>query len=259
MKLMWDNFLATILEWNFAPNVEFFLSVGGLILGTLGCAYLIFEYLRHGKTAKFLLFWAIGTLLLFWFRIPIIMLNAGVKFFFSTFDIFLAVTFPMAMVGLILLIRGAQLIYAELNRKETNKFLNIWMVLTVIFFGLMFIEGTLLQAKAAFLVANLFLFLPVRLILLYSIFRWLSGWWKSVDNFFRTGIIMMAASAVIGAFQHIIAVPRIFAGPTELWFLSIGGFEATFILEIAGMMLLLVGIFLVHRDALEKASVAGKV
>lgn len=249
---MLDNLLALILEWRFDPNLQFFLSSGGLALGTLGGIYLLIEYYRHQRTSKFLLFWSIGLLLLFWFRVPIILLNSGVRFYFSTFNIFLALTFPLAFVGIIFLLKGVQSVYPSLNRRKTVVFLIIWLVLTVIFCGAMFLSGPLFQSKASAVIVNLALFAPVRLLLVYSLVRWLFGWWVSMDYFGRVGVSMMSAGAFLGALQHFIVIPRLLATPIEFWFFTIGNFDATFIVEIISMTLLLIGVFLVHWEVLDK-------
>jgi|GEM_PF-4181758 len=250
---MLGNLSNLVLEWRFEPNPEFFLSSGGLLLGTLGSVYFLMEYLRHRRESKFLLYWAIGLLLLFWFRIPIILLNAGVRFYFSGFHAFLAAAFPLALVGLIFLLAGVNSVHPFINKRKVSIFLILWLILALAFFAALFLGPfPLVKSNFSVLVVNLLLFAPVRLFLLYAIVRWLINWWRSIDAFGRIGIVMLVFGTSLGALQHFIVLPRLLVIPTEFWFIAIGSFDVNFIVEIFSMMFLLLGAFLAHRDILDR-------
>lgn len=233
----------------FRPNPEFYLSSAGFVLGTLSGAYLLFKYYKNGRASRFLFRWLIGLALVYWFRIPTILANAGSRFVLQNFNLFLAAAFPASLLGFILMLTGVQSVWPSLSKKTLLRFSLVWLGGAALFFSVAFLKTGFTNYLPAFLV-NVAIFPPVRALILYSLWRWYRGWGNEATTRGRAGILLMAAGMLLGIGQHFVALYRLLHYPPELWFLALQSFAPLFILETAGTLLLILGVFLVYKDCL---------
>src|SRR3989344_4401053 len=152
----------------------FVFSIAVLTLGVVVGFYLILEWFRHGRRHHFPLFWAIGLFLFYWFQIPFILANAGVRFTVTDFNLFYALTLPTIFGGLMLIYLGVLSILQPPNAKKIKFWLSVWsMACILFFFYYLVIKGGIIDNHSSVFIVNLLFFVPARLLILLVLWKWL--------------------------------------------------------------------------------------
>lgn len=227
----------------------FIFSIAVLTLGVVIGLYLLLEWFRHGRRYKFPLYWAIGLFLFYWFQIPYILANAGVRFTVTDFNLFYALTLPTIFGGLMLIYLGILSILQPPNIKKIKFWLSLWLAACFLFFFYYFvIKGGVIDNHSSVFVVNLLFFVPARLLILFALWRWLrrQSWQKTKMTIF--GIALMMGWAVMGIAGNVLAIKRLLAYPPQFWFIALAEFQLIFILQSTSMFLLILGFLLVHKN-----------
>lgn len=227
----------------------FYFSITTLIVGTLGSLYLLYEWLKHKRRHKFYVFWSVGLFILYLFQIPFILVNSGFHLTVTDFNAFYSVAFPLTFLGLILIYLGIRSVSPPRNPKRLKLYLFFWFVLSLLVFSFYFIvrSGYVEDYTIQFLVIFLF-FIPTYFLNLFALSRWFKRKDLHKTKLASFGIIIMMLGIFSGLLQAIIAIPKILAYPPQFWFLALTEFKLLFFLQSLGVLLLLFGFLLVHRN-----------
>lgn len=231
------------------PNSMFVFSLTVLTLGVVIGLYLLLEWFRHGRQYKFPLYWAIGLFLFYWFQIPFILANAGVRFTVTDFNLFYALTLPTIFGGLMLIYLGILSILQPPNAKKIKFWLSVWFVACILFFFYyLVIKGGVIDNHSSVFVVNLLFFVPARLLILFALFKWLrlQSWQKTKATIL--GIVLMISWAVMGIAGNVFAIKRLLAYPPQFWFIALTEFKLMFLLQSVSMLLLIIGFLFVHKN-----------
>lgn len=232
-----------------SQNPTFYLSLAVLVIGILGGLYLFLEWLRHGRQHKFPLLWGNGLLLLYWFQIPFILVNAGVRFTITDFNFFYAFALPTTFGGLVLVYLGILSVLQPPNSKKIKFWLSLWFVACILFFFYYFvIKGGIITDYSSVFIVNLLFFVPARLLILFALWEWLrlQSWEKTKMTIM--GIVLMISWAIMGIAGNVFAVKRLLAYPPQFWFIALLEFKPMFLLQAISLLLLVLGFIFVHRN-----------
>lgn len=230
--------------------MNFIFSSATIVIGVIGGAYLFFEWLRHGRQHRFLLWWALGLYFLYWFQLPFILTNAGIGITVADYGVFFGTTFPLVFVGLVLIYLGILEAAPPKNhniRRMRKRHLLFWIFAAFVIFGLYFSwNGNVTDRKLAYIAISLF-FLPIYLL----IFTALVGWFRSKDllktNILSFGIVLMMLGALFGIVQLFWSLRRVLTYPPEFWFLTLSSFSSLYVIQAVGAFLFLAGFLVTHR------------
>ena len=228
-------------------TTTFYFSLVTLVIGVIGGLYLFIHWLRHRKH-KFSLLWAIGLFLLYWFQVPFILANAGVRFTVTNFNLFYSITLPLVFLGTILIYLGILSVSPFKNQKRVNLYLFLWFVLSALVFAYYFIFQVGYSTRLFQFGPTLVFFLPLYLLILSALWRWYRRQDFSKTKSTSIGLIAITLSILLKIGGSLIAISRMLAYPPEFWFIALTDFDTLFFLEALNTLLLLTGFFLVHKN-----------
>ena len=216
------------------------------LLGLIASVYLFIEWLRHGRRPRFLLYWAIGLFLMYWFQVPVILTNLGKVIIQSDFNFFFALIFPITFVALVLIYWGALDAIGIRLRPKIKMLFFAWFLFALAFFIQQFIvqEGVI-QEYALPLVGNIAFYLPIRMLIILTLAWWL---WKSRNKtiYGILGASAIIGESVLGLTRNFLIVKNVLAYPPEFWYVVLAGLDIFFILQTASIILLSMGLFFFH-------------
>jgi hypothetical protein len=216
------------------------------VLGLLVSAYLFIEWLRHNRRPWFLLYWALALFLMYWFQVPVILTNLGKTIVQSDFNFFFAITLPITFVALVFVYWGAlNIIGIQVSKKIKLLFL-AWFLFALAFFVQQFVvQGGVIQEYSLPLVGNIGFYLPIRLLIIFVLARWL--WQASNKTIYGVlGASAIIGESVLGLTRNFLIVKNVLAYPPEFWYVVLAGLDIFFILQTASIILLAIGFFFFH-------------
>ena len=230
------------------PNLDFYFTLSVFLASLILSTKLFIEWCRHRPRCKFLLAWAIGVLLLYWFQIPLILGNAGIRFTLTDFNLFFSLAFPMTFAGLALIYAGLRFVSRELDHSAF--YLSAWLVLCLALFAFFsLIKDGVQTDRVSLFVTNLGFFIPIRFLILHAAWKWFRQE-QAASQRFRFGLSLIMVFAFIGILGNIIAIPRILAYPPQFWYIALTNFRLLFLSQLGSLLALLVGIGLIHNSCI---------
>ncbi|KKT29277.1 MAG: hypothetical protein UX18_C0038G0009 [Candidatus Azambacteria bacterium GW2011_GWC2_45_7b] len=228
-----------------------------LILGVFLSAYLVKQWVGHPteRRPRFFLFWAAALFLMYWFQIPMILANLGRAIRVKDFNLFFALTLPIAFLALVFLYIGLVDIL-EIRLKSSTKFLLTgYFLAAVIFFAYHFIaRGGIIETYSLPLIGNLVFYLPIRLLIIFVLAKWLMGRPTAPNLDSILGAAGIMGESVLGIIRNILIIKNVLAYPPEFWYVVLVNLRIFFILQIASLFLLILGIFFLHREYCRRQS-----
>ena len=234
------------LSYLMTLNPSFYLSLATLVVGILGGVYLFVDWLRH-RRYDFSLFWSLSLFLHYWFQMPTILANLGIRFTLTDYNLFYLVAFPVVFLALILLYIGVLSIFHAVQRK-TYLLLALWFFLSVIIPTVYF--GRDIQV-ASYLptLATLFLFIfPIQILILVMLWKWFQGKDHLHSRASKIGVSVMIAAMFMAVIQSFLALRAILIYPPQFWFIAITEANVLFVLQSINTLLLLAGFLLAHKQ-----------
>ena len=225
----------------------FYFSLLTLALGVLGGLYFFIKWLVHHQKHQFYILWAVGLFLLYLFQMPFILANAKLSFVISDFNVFFILMFLATFLALALIYLGILSASTGVINKKLITFLFYWFFLSGLLVALYFFidHGIGSTYIPQILVVFLF-FIPIYLITLIALWRWLrSGGGKKLFSI-NLGIAMLMISSILGLLEVFLALQKIIHYPPQFWFIALMSFDLLFLLQDIGIILLLVGFCLIH-------------
>src|SRR3989344_8279351 len=128
----------------------------------------------------------------------------------------------------------------------------VWFLLALAFFIQQFIvqEGVI-HKYALPLVGNIAFYLPVRLMIIFTMAGWI---WKSgprgIYGFF--GALAIISESIIGLYRNFLVVKNVLAYPPEFWYVVLSGLDIFFILQTVSVVLLSLGFLFFHLQRFHK-------
>lgn len=224
-----------------------FLSLFSFGLGLLCSAYLFYEWLKHRRVHAFPLFWSVGLLIFNIFNVPTVWANIKPPINISDWIGFYTLTIPLVFLGWILIYIGVIHVrsLSEKHRLAERLFFG-WFLASLIFYYFRF---SLEPPKGYILsfVGIMVFFLPIHILALISLWRWLRAKGKYIDRRIRAGIAVMIVALIVSVIRYFITINSLINYPPKYWFLSIISFDMVFILRNVVVVLLASGFFLVHK------------
>ncbi|MDE2226367.1 MAG: hypothetical protein KGJ89_00180 [Patescibacteria group bacterium] len=231
----------------FKDGIDFALSASVLAIGVIACFFFFIEWLKH-KHHKFLLYWSLGFLGIYWFQIPAILFHAGASFTLSDFNLFYSISFPLAFIGLVAIYKGIRSVGFLKPGWIKNYHLWIWMILSLAVFGTyVYLFGSAPDNYVIeFLVVFLF-FLPVYFLNMYGLIQWKRDWKAVATKTINAGIVLMFVGLLIGLSENFLALRQILMYPPQFWFLAVASSRVMYLLQSVGMVFMITGFFFTHH------------
>jgi translocator protein len=244
----------------FLGGPDFYFSLLVLAIGVAACVYFLIEWFAHGGH-HFLLFWAFGFLALYWFQIPTVLANAGVGFALPDFNLFYTISFPLGFLGLLAIYFGIRSAWPAGSADAVEyRIVLAWLAVALALLWGYLAAGSAVATHLLASIVILFFFAPAGLLVLTALRKWYKVLPAETGIAARAGIVTMAVAVVVGFIQGFLLYARILSYPPAFWFVAISNFSFAFVLQAFGLLLLLLGFFLVHHDyrKVRRAEAAGR-
>ena len=228
-------------------SISVLFPIVALALGVLVSVYLFVDWLRHGRRPRFLLCWALALFLMYWFQVPVILTNLGKVITVTDFNFFFALTLPVTFLALMLIFLGVVEFIGLRLRTGTKIALFLWFLSSVLFFAYQFIlnEG-IIKTYAMPLAGNLAFYLPLRIVIIAVLVRWLFG--PAPKALFEViGVCRIMGESALGIVRNLLVLETILAYPPEFWYLALTELRIFFILQTFSVIAVALGFFFFHR------------
>ena len=224
-----------------------FFPLLAFLLGVFVSIFLFIDWLRHGRRPWFLLLWAVALFLFYWFQVPVVLTNLGVVIVVANFNLFFALTFPITFLSLILIFLGVLEITKTPIGKWVKGALVLWLLSSIIFFVWQFVanEG-IIKTYSLPLVGNLVFYLPIRILIIGTLLRWLlKTGTKTILGYL--GAIGVIGESVLGIVRNVLILKSVLFYPPEFWYVVLSGLKIFFMLQTFSIFLISFGFLFLHR------------
>jgi hypothetical protein len=226
------------------PPIFPILALG---LGVLVSGYLFIDWIRHGRRSRVFLYWALALFLIYWFQVPVILTSLGRTVTVPDFNVFFALALPITFLALVLIYWGVLDALRIRLTPRAKALFGLWFLSALIFFGYHFIvRGGIIETYALPLAGNVVFYLPIRLLIIATLARWLLRRTSSA-LYGILGASGVIGESVLGLVRNFLIVKNVLIYPPQLWYLVLSSLEIFFILQTAGIILLVMGFFFFHR------------
>lgn len=223
-------------------NVNFYLSLAALLISAGGGVYFLSWWFRDGRRNRFLLLWAGSLGMLFWFKIPNILANAGITIVQQDFYKFFFVTLLMYLLAYMALMRGLLFFTKCPYGGLMSGFMYTWFIVAVFYFSLSFLMPGLELTYAPVWAGHVLFYVPAQLFILYELFRVsrrpdMALVPRAGIIFTGLGVILFLASSVLYIFV------QTYSYPLEFWYLSAISAPSISLFQILGVTSLFYGLY----------------
>lgn len=217
----------------------FLIALMPLLVGTSAGAYFTRAWFMDERRPPLLLYWTFGLGLLWWFKVPNVLLHAGIPFVQQELYPFLFVTLLLYFVGHLFLLRAMFSLCGGPN--ASVRWYVLWGLLAALyFFFTFFVEGSDVTYAPVW-GSNLLFFMPAQLLMLYALRQaahhrvrtasaWLPGTFSVAAG--------LAAFLIASAFYILIQVA---AYPNSQWYLAAISSPSIAMLQALGTLFLFIG------------------
>ncbi len=237
-------------------NPAVWLPALALALGVLLSVAFFIEWLRQQKFSRhFLLYWALGLFLMYWFQVPAILAKAGKAITVTDFNFFFALSFPITLLALIFFYLGILDILNIRLPRWAKMFFGAWFLAAVFFFGYNFIiQKGIISTYALPLIGNIAIYLPIRTLIIVTLVRW----FLKTPRLTLWGILGaagIAGESVLGLLRNFLIIKNVLIYPPSLWYRVLSDLQIFFILQSLSIIVLVFGFFFFYRMYLDRARV----
>ena len=229
-------------------DMSVLFSLFSLTLAFLVSVLLFLSWIKHKKRRpRFLIFWAIGLLLMYAFQIPIILSNLGMEITVTDFNSFFTLAFPITFLSLILIYLGVVEVSKQRIKTRAKVVMSLWFLSSIIFFTYHFIvRGGIIETHSLTVVGNLVFYLPIRVLIIATLLRWfVKSTSKTLLLYLGTfGVIL---ESLLGLFRNLLFLKNILVYPPEYWYLALSGLKVFFLTQILGIISIAIGFFFLYR------------
>ncbi len=226
-------------------NGTLYLAIMVLMYGLVGGTYLLYEWYKHGRNKRPLLYFSAALIGLYLFEIPTIIENSGVSIAFSRFNAFFALAFPLnfyarLLIGSAIFILANRAMYAK-----WRPYLFFWALIAAAFYAYIFWGAEPIAGRWPIVISISLFYLPIHALTLTLVGRWLSLNWRSMKSGSIAGAGIIFAGVALALVRCFLVIQALLSYPTYFWFLAYSS-GPLFVTELAYTLCLLVGFFLLH-------------
>lgn len=238
------------------PSPVFYGSLFVLASGPVAGFFLLFEWLRHKRKDAFILAWSLGLFLLDWFQIPIILFEARREFVYSQFNSLFSISVPLSFLGFLLIYLGIRAVTHAPVKKIVYAWLFLWFLAALIFYGLQYWSSDAIQSRPSLLASMAFFLVPVQLLNFSAL---LAGYrnknWLTTTRA-RWGLVALLASVLVSLARYAFYIDKVMLYPPAFALLLIWSSRFYLSTQMCGILLLVAGFLLVHKEAASGGSQA---
>lgn len=228
-------------------NSSFYLSLITVMGGLFGGIIFLVLWLRN-RERPFSLFVSLGMFLPSLFEAPFILANWGIQLAVTDYNLFYAITIPLAFAGTVLLYVGLWFIAQKPDFKTLMYATAAWVFVCVLAANYVFLARGGIMTNHFFHLASILLFLlPIHLLLLKLALQLIREK-VAFESDSALGFTVIAVSFVFMIAGDVISIPHTLSYPPWLWFIAASTFDELFLLKITNTIILLVGFLLIHKN-----------
>ena len=207
--------------------------------------YFLVQWLINRQ--RYLFYWSMGLFSFIWFQIPFILNHLNVRMVLTDFYPFFSFSFPMTFVGFVFVYLGVAYLSKKIDWSKMLIYFVSWFILCLSVYGFCFIvKGGTNMSYFMITASNILFFLPIRLLTLFTLWRWIRGENSSRIKPILPGIIVIIIACLEGLVNHIASVFQMLSYPPDLWYIALLNSKSLFSMEMAGFLLLISGFYLVQ-------------
>ncbi len=223
------------------------LPILTFVVGTVGGLLFLLDWLHVRPLGKLLLYWSVGLLFLHWLQVPILIAASGTPVVVEDMDIFISLGYPLTLIGLLLVYLGVAtaLPAAVLRRLHATIVIELSIAMAVYIISLFTAHGVNADFLLLF-VTNLLFFLPVRLLILFALWRWRRTV-SPLQTRLHLGITFVMGWALFGVVNHLLVIPKVLAYPPQFWFIALVNVQMLYVMDVMSTPLFLIGMLLLRQ------------
>lgn len=236
-----------------AINSAIFLPAAALALGILLSGIFFIEWLRHQKfSRRFLLYWALGLFLIYWFQVPAILAKAGKAVTVTDFNFFFALSFPITFLALVFFYLGTIDILGIRLPRWAKITLGAWFLFAIVFFAYNFIiQKGVISTYALPLVGNILIYLPIRTLIILTLVRWFITV-PRLTLFGVLGAAGIAGESALGLLRNFLIIKNVLIYPPSQWYRVLSDLDIFFVLQSLSVIVLVFGFYFFYRMYLSR-------
>lgn len=217
------------------------------VSGLVSSSYFFLVWKKNRGRPHYLLLWALGLFLMYWFQVPIILTNLGVLVTVTDFNFFFAITLPITFLALALMYRGVAEALGTRLSPQRRALLWAWFAFAAIFFSYHFIARKgVIEVYSLPTVGNLFFYIPLYFIIIVTTARWLL--YASIRTASGVvGAIAVIVASALGIIRNFIIIENVLVYPPQFWYVVLTSTREFFALQTASIILFVLGFLLLHR------------
>lgn len=237
--------LSLFIKFLMSRNPMFYFALVTFVAGIVSAIYFFTEWLRRGRHRFFILYWALGLLLLYWFQIPVIIGLAGKKIVYASFNQLFLVSTPMTLLGYLLIYLGIRSVAQLPLSKKSYTLLILWFIASIIFYVGQY-WGATAPTRLWLLAPIAFFFLPVQILNLHAIIAAYRRKELFVAASAKAGFIALSTQVFTALSRYSFFVYKVFVYPPEFAIVLIR-FSAFYIFtQMLGILFLIIGFLLIY-------------
>lgn len=232
-------------------NLNFYLSLISVLFPVAAGIYFLFYWFEAGRKDAFLLWWAIGFGLLFLFKIPNVLVNAGLS-------IVQVDLYPFLFIGLLLylfahfaFVRGLARIMPVMGERVMTGFFAVMFLGATIYFSFSFFAGFIGMARAPVWGSNVLFYIPIQIFIAYKLNSAMTAGLPESRAISHAGItftLLGMFALVASSILYIIAQTHPYT--LAFWYLAVVNTPIVSIAQILAVFLLFFGFRIFAKDAL---------
>jgi len=231
------------------PTPVFYASFLILASGPAAGLFLLFEWFRHQRKFAFMLSWSLGLFLLDWFQIPTALFGARDQIVYSQFNSLFSISVPLSFLGFLLIYLGIRAVTHAPVKKVTHAWFFLWFLAALIFYGLQYWGASAIQSRLGLLASVAFFLVPVQLLNFLALWAGYQNKNWLATKLARWGLAALMGAVVVSLARYAFYVDKVILYPPAFALLFIRSSSFYLFTQMLGIVLLVAGFLLIHREA----------
>lgn len=233
-------------------NLNFYSSLISVLVSVGVGIYFLFYWVETGRKDSFLLWWATGFGLLFLFKIPNVLVNAGLHIVQVDLYPFLFIGLLLYLLAHFAFVRGLAHTMPVMGARSMTGFFAVMLLGATVYFSFSFFAGLIGMARAPVWGSNVLFYIPIQIFIAYKLNSAMTAGLPESHAISHAGVTLtllgMLALLTSSVFYIIVQThPYTLA----FWYLAVVNTPIVSIAQILAVLLLFFGFRIFVKDSLQ--------